>query len=133
MLIAALLSGRGVPARLLLAWRAGRFDLLVCPLLLDELARVLARPKLRRRVSADDDTTYVEMLRRSASLREDPPVVEAVSPDPGDDYLIAFARSAGAQFLVSGDRHLTGLARSLPWILTPRQFEARLESRVRPG
>lgn len=48
--------------------------------------------------------------------------VDALSPDPDDDYLIALARVAGADYLVSGDRHLLDLADPDPPVLTPRQF-----------
>jgi putative PIN family toxin of toxin-antitoxin system len=49
--VAAVTSREGVSARLLLAARAGRFQLFVSPLLLEELADVLTRPKLRRHLT----------------------------------------------------------------------------------
>jgi predicted nucleic acid-binding protein len=39
---------------------------------------------------------------------------------------MTLARAARATYLVSGDRHLTGLADPTPPILTPRQFRDRL-------
>lgn len=41
---------------------------------------------------------------------------------PDDDYLIALARIANADYLVSGDRHLLDLAEPNPPVLTSRQF-----------
>lgn len=131
VLIAALLSPRGAPALLLSYWWDGRFDLLVCRRLLTELAGVLERPKFRPYVPISEALRYVDMLRRSAMLLEDPSTVEPLTPDPGDDYLVAFARQAGAHVLVSGDLHLTKLRRPRPPVLTPRQFANRLE-RDRP-
>lgn len=127
VLIAALLSPHGTPALLLGAWWDGRFDLLVCRRLLAELASVLERPKFRPYVPIPDTRRYVEMLRRSALLLDDPSDVEPLTPDPGDDYLVAFARQAGAHVLVSGDPHLTKLRRPRPPVLTPWQFVDRLE------
>ena len=92
VIIAALISSIGSPARLLEAWRAGRFELVVSPLLLAELERALAYPKLRKRIAADDADAAVEWLRRHATVLLDPSdVPPARSVDPGDDYLIALA------------------------------------------
>lgn len=127
VLIAALISPKGSPARVLLAWRSGRFELLVSTLVLDELERALAYPKLRRRVSSDDAKAALAWLRQDATIRPDPsgePPVHAV--DPGDDYLIALAAAEKA-LLVSGDDHLLRLAGSIP-VQTPAAFLANLEA-----
>jgi hypothetical protein len=49
-----------------------------------------------------------------------------LSPDPDDDYLIALARIAEADYLVSGDRHLTAISDPIAPVLTPREFRDRL-------
>ena len=121
ILISALLSPRGAPARLVAHWLAGEFELVVSERLLTELERALAYPKLRARISADDATAFVEFLRESADVTADPPeTLPAGSPDPGDDYLIALAAASRAA-LVSGDRHLLGLGERLP-ILRAQAF-----------
>jgi predicted nucleic acid-binding protein len=53
---------------------------------------------------------------------DDPAALLGASPDPDDDYLIALARAANADYLVSGDRHLLDLEAPDPPVLTPRQF-----------
>lgn len=128
VLIAALISPHGTPARLLLAWREGAFELVTSPKLLRELGRVLAREKFRRYVSLDEAEEYVRMIQRGATLVADPPDPLPVTPDPGDDYLPALARAAKAHFLVSGDPHLTELTDPTTPVLTPRKFFDRLES-----
>ncbi len=50
-----------------------------------------------------------------------------LTADPDDDYLVALARAAGADYLVSGDRHLLELTDPEPPVLTPREFLALLE------
>jgi predicted nucleic acid-binding protein len=55
-------------------------------------------------------------------LIDDPPARPGLSPDPDDDYLVALARAGAADYLVSGDRHLLGMADPEPPVLTPRQF-----------
>lgn len=53
VIVSALLSPTGSPARILRAWTDGAFDLIVSPMLLDGLARVLAYPKLRPHITTD--------------------------------------------------------------------------------
>ncbi len=123
VLISALLSATGAPAQVLRAWLGGRFELVVSPLLLAELDRALAYPKLRKRISPEDAKRFVELLQRSATVAQDP---DAEPPrrsvDPGDDYLIALAAAERAA-LVSGDKHLLALEGDLP-IFAPAAFLA---------
>ncbi len=126
VLISAVLSRRGAPARLLLAWQAGAFELVVSPLLLAELRRALGYPKLTRLVPAADADAFVAWLARSARVAADPSGPSPVlSADAADDYLISLAAAERA-VLVSGDRHLTELAGRIP-VSTPAEFLAQLE------
>ncbi len=121
VIISALLTPRGSPARVLRAWLDGAFDLVISSLLLAELERALAYPKLRARVDPAEAEELVELLRREAEMFEDPTDPPGVcSPDPGDDYLIALAIAAQAA-IASGDGHLLGLARRLP-VYSPVAF-----------
>ncbi len=124
--IAAILSKRGAPAGILLAWLEGRFDLVVSPKLLAELDAVLRRPKFRPYVTEEEADAYVGLFRNFATSAPDPARVERVSPDPGDDYLVALARASQADLLVSGDPHLTRL-RGRQAVVTPRAFLNSLE------
>jgi putative PIN family toxin of toxin-antitoxin system len=126
VLVSALLSRTGTPARLVQLWIAGAFDLVVSDLLLAEVERALAYPKVSRRVSPTDAADFIALLRRFAVLAPDPdeaPAIRAV--DPKDDYLIALAAREQSP-LVSGDADLLGLGPRLP-ILTPRQLLDELE------
>jgi len=126
VLISAILSPRGSPARLLLAWQAGAFELVESPALLAELARALAYPKLARLIPAADAAAFVTWIADSAVLAADPATAPLVrSIDPNDDYLVALAWSERA-VLVSGDGHLTVLADRLP-VRTPAEFLAALD------
>ncbi len=129
VLISAVLSPRGTPARLLVTWQAGAFELVVSPLLLTELRRALAYPKLAKLVSSADADAFVAWLGRAAQLAADPPAPPPVrSEDPADDYLIALAAAERA-VLVSGDGHLTVLAGQIP-VRTPAEFLAELEGGI---
>jgi putative PIN family toxin of toxin-antitoxin system len=126
-LIAAAISKSGAPAELLEPWRDGEFDLVVSPNLLDELEDVLLRPKFSVFASGDDVRAYVEALEAGGVAFDDPVDPPTVTSDPGDDYLIALALVAGADAIVSGDRHLTELAGPPVPVLTPRALLERLE------
>ncbi len=126
VLISAILSRRGSPARLVLAWQAGAFELVVSPALLAELARALAYPKIARLVPSADAEAYVAWIARSAVLAADPVGAPSIrSADPDDDYLVALAMAERA-VLVSGDAHLTVLADRLP-VRIPADFLALLD------
>jgi putative PIN family toxin of toxin-antitoxin system len=123
VLVSALITPTGTPAKLLTATRGGNFELIVSPLLLEELKLVLQREKFRRYVDLGVVDRYVELLRRDAAMATDPtepPPIRCADPD--DDYLIALAHSSGAA-LVSGDGHLLELAGEIP-IFTPSEFFA---------
>ncbi len=126
VLISALLAPHGTPARVLRAWLDGAFELLASDALLTELDRALAYPKLRRRIEAGEAKELIEMLSREARMTNDPQEPPSkVSPDPGDDYLIVLGEVAQAA-IVSGDRHLLGLAADLP-VYSPAEFLALLD------
>lgn len=126
VLISALLSRTGAPARLLLAWQQGRFELIVSPALLAELGRALAYPKLQRLIPTSDAEAFMAWLSRSAFLSRDPDASPPVrSVDPGDDYLLSLAADQRA-VLVSGDGHLLALAGEFP-IRTPAAFLSGLD------
>lgn len=86
-------------------------------------ADVLVSAPISKAGPTDTARDFVDGLREDAGLIDDPPAVAGLTPDRDDDYLmIALARVARADYLVSGDRHLTGLVDPVPRVLTPRQF-----------
>ena len=125
ILIAALLSRAGAPAKVVSRSLAGEFELIVSEALLAELERALAYPKLPARIGIEVAPEFVLLLRESASLAADPPTTTRRSADPGDDYLLMLAESTSA-VLVSGDHHLLDLQGQLP-IQSARAFLEALE------
>lgn len=128
VIISGLLSPAGSPAKVLRAWEGGEFELVASELLLDELARALAYPKLRQLISEEEADAVLAWIIGSATAAPDPESPPPVhSDDPGDDYLIALA-SAERAALVSGDKHLLDLAGEIP-VYSPRQFLGLLAER----
>ena len=66
-----------------------------------EIARVLARPRLRRFLHAGEAAAIVENIAALALVPDDPPAVD-LSPDPADNPIRAIA--GRADLIVSGDR-----------------------------
>ena len=122
VLVSAVISTVGPPRQIVDAWVDGRLELVASPSLLGELREVLDRPKFRRWVSTATATEFIDGLAQDALIAEDPSARSGLSPDPDDDYLIALARAANTDHLVSGDRHLLDLDDPQPPVLTPRQF-----------
>jgi len=126
VLVAGLISATGAPRMLMQNWILGDFELVASPALLHELENVLLRPKFRRYVTEPEVRAYVDLVRQLATIVPDPPPIAGLTPDPGDDYLVALARAGVVQTLVSGNQHLCDLVNPVPPVFTPRQYLDRL-------
>ncbi|HEY5261417.1 MAG TPA: putative toxin-antitoxin system toxin component, PIN family [Solirubrobacteraceae bacterium] len=123
VLVSAFISQRGAtPDRIVRAWREGAFELVVSPRLIAELTDVLGRPKFKAQAGDGRARAFIAALASDALRIEDPPDPPSVVADVDDDYLLALAEAAGADVIVSGDGHLTGLDDPTTRVMTPRQF-----------
>jgi putative PIN family toxin of toxin-antitoxin system len=108
ILLSALLSPLGAPAKLLDAWERKKFTLVACDALILELRDVAARPFFRTRLRAGAAELLAAGLRDFSlfcrDLHSGP-----VAPDPKDTYLLALAEASQADFLVTGDKELLSL------------------------
>jgi uncharacterized protein len=123
VLLSSLLVRGTPPDRLYEAWRQGRFDLVSCERQLEEINRVSRRPRVRERLRPAEAGRLVNEIRHLAILCE-PTEEVAVSSDPDDDFLLAVAAAARADFLVTGDKvHLLTLGcHGATRIVTARQL-----------
>ena len=106
VVISALVS-RGTTYAVWRRWLddASAYMPVTCPMLLAELEKVLARPKFAS-IAADTRQDALDRLSRDAEFVEDPPVVVGATDDPKDDYLVALAKAAAVDGVVSGDPHI---------------------------
>jgi putative PIN family toxin of toxin-antitoxin system len=107
----AVLVPVGRPAQILQAWRAGHFELVLSPAILAEVHRVLLYPRLQRKhgwgeVQVDD---FLAGITSAVTLTPGTLSVQAILDDPTDDKYVACALEAGAEYIVSGDKHLIQL------------------------
>ena len=127
VLVSALISRLGAPARLVELWLEGEFELVVCKTLLDEVQRTLNQPRNSSRVASEDAVRFVRLLQELGEVVADPEGAPPIhSDDPGDDYLLELAARERTP-LVSGDAHVLALSDRLP-ISSPRAFLQQLES-----
>ncbi len=95
------------PPCLLYADLAGaRFEAILCPELLGEVTDTLRKPYFMERTGESGIEDIVDGIAEAGTVLEDPVEVEAILRDPKDDYLLALAREASAEAIVSGDKHL---------------------------
>ena len=125
---------KGPPHALWAQVRAGALRWVSSPLLLAELAEVLARPKFNA-IFERTRTSPLQVLveaQKLAECFEPPPLPHPVCRDPDDDHLLALARAAQVELIVSGDDDLLTLGhfQGIP-ILSPAQASALVQGRIR--
>jgi uncharacterized protein len=98
--------GGGAPWLILAALLDFDFEAIVCPRLIGEFRHALTNDYFRERFDSDDLAEIVANVEEAAIKYDDPQEIEALLRDPDDDYLVALAREAGADVIVTGDRDL---------------------------
>ena len=136
VLVSALISRKGAPARLLEYWQEERFDVVISPAILREVQRVLHYPKLQQRyhLSEEGIQRFLRLLRRQAIGVEPSEELTVIQHDPTDNRYLECAIAGEADIIVSGDHHLVELGEYQGvQILTPAGFLSllRLEGRSR--
>lgn len=103
LLVSALISSQGPPAELFDLWGEDRYELVTSISQLRELERVLAYPRLAKRLPTDLVEAVLFRLANSAILATDLPSVEQ-SSDPDDNRILATAIAGKADLIASGNR-----------------------------
>ncbi|MDE0029214.1 MAG: putative toxin-antitoxin system toxin component, PIN family [Deltaproteobacteria bacterium] len=127
ILISALITKGTPPDLLYQAWLRGEIELVTSLAQLSEMAQVLARPRLRRFVDADEAAAIVENIGARAVVQRELPVVD-LSADPDDNPILATAIDGKADLLVTGDKkHLLalGVVEGIP-VVTAREALSRV-------
>lgn len=130
-LVSAFLTPKGTPGQLLRAAHRDVFDLCLSAEIIQETAAVLERPKIAERYRRGPDAVRAFCLGLSgtSAMVASLPKIDAVPDDPEDNMIVATAVAAGADYLVTGDRHLLSLEQYQGIrIVTPRQFLDLLRS-----
>ena len=105
VLVPSFLNPRGAPRRVIDLWKSGAVTLCLSREIIAEYAEVLSRFGLA------EGPELKELLdlfasRMNVIFTPKPPLLPIVPEDPADEKFIGCAVAAGAEYLVSGDKHL---------------------------
>src|SRR5208283_632263 len=123
--VSALLKPHSNPAKIVRLVYVGDLTLLLSPAILDELQRVLSYPKIKKlhRRTPEEIERFLRTLDKIAVMTPGLLGVSAIANDPSGNIYLACAVEGSADFIVSGDHHLTDLKtfRGIP-IVNPAIF-----------
>ncbi len=128
LFISAFLSPRGKPASILAMCVSGEMDLLISPAILKEITLVLGYAKILRLLKKQGITRIyiaekLQKVIKTAIMVPGDLTVHHIESDPSDNDILACALEGRADYIISGDHHLTDLGsfQGIP-ILTPDVF-----------
>ena len=130
VLVSRAISEKRAPAIIFRLLGQGAFEHIVSQALLDEYRRALTYDhvrKLHRRTDAQVIALLLD-VEQAATLVHPAISLAVVSDDPDDNKVLECAVAGGANYIVSGDKHLLGLREYQGIrILSPTEFLSVLE------
>lgn len=126
VLLSGLMLPDSTPGKIVGAWRKRNFYLIVSEITLAEIARVLAYPKIRKRLNWDDEciARYIALIRFEAEVVDIVGVEANVPADSNDNHLLATLIVSNADWLITGDSDFNELIGLHP-IISPGEFVRR--------
>ncbi|MBM3181313.1 MAG: putative toxin-antitoxin system toxin component, PIN family [Chloroflexi bacterium] len=117
----------GALEAIIVAWKSGKFTLVVSDAIADEYHTILKRPKFKVEHAELDD--FSALLLDKAEFVIPLETANAILADPTDNKFLEAAIAGKVNLIVSGDNHLLELKsfREIP-IITAREFITWLES-----
>jgi putative PIN family toxin of toxin-antitoxin system len=123
-ILVSALFWRGAPYRCVVVAEAGLFELIIADAIMDEFAEVLAEKFLLSREEIAEAVGFIQKIGRTVDISGK---LRAVKADADDDKFLEAALAAGAEYVVSGDRHLLQLGKfQHVKILTAQTFLDRI-------
>lgn len=123
----AAFATEGLCAKLLTRVNLGDFQLYTCPYILKELQQNLKRKLSLSKVEMEEIFSLIEEISESVTPEKFGIEVAKVCRDKDDDNIIAGAKAAGVDYIVTGDNDLLVLdVYEGIEIINPRAFEILL-------
>jgi putative PIN family toxin of toxin-antitoxin system len=123
--VSALLKPGSTPDKIIQMVREEKVLLLMSDTICDEMFRVLTYPKIRKRLAVSDADlqNFVQLLRTVAIITPGIINLPPLASDPDDTKFLVCAVEGRADYIISGDHHLTDLLifRGIR-IVTPADF-----------
>jgi putative PIN family toxin of toxin-antitoxin system len=130
VIVSAVLSPRGTPSRILELGQARAFTLTLSEALLSEYEEVLLSADMldRYHLVPDEIVDLLSSFVQLANIVKAEENLEVIERDPDDNRVLECAVAGGADYIVSGDKHLLDLGEYEGIrILSPADFLRVLE------
>ncbi len=108
VLVSALIKS-GKPRELIWMIIEGKLQLILSKSILEEFLEVTEDSRIRRYVDENDIIVYLSSLGSIAKMVRIKSNFKVVKEDPEDDIILRTAKDGGAQYIISGDKHLLSL------------------------
>lgn len=125
ILVSGTLTTTTPPGKILNAWRAGQFELIISAHILDELERTLQKPYFQNNLTSQAISNFVDLLQNETTITPITLKIQGVATHLEDDLILATAVSAKADYLVTGDGPLlakVGNSYQGITLVTPKHF-----------
>ena len=111
---------KGVPYEVVRKSLTGEFLIIISPEIIEEISERLLN---KFKFPLADANDFIEIITINSYIVEPKNKLKVVKEDPNDDKIIECAYEGGADYIVSGDKHLLRLKeyRRIK-IITPREF-----------
>ena len=112
---------KGISNRIIIAWRARKFDLVNSLMNVEELIKILKFFKID--MSDEHIKEWVTLIVENSIIVDVVGKIKIVKDDPTDDKFIETALNGNADFIISQDRHLLDI-KEFEGIkmVTPKEF-----------
>ena len=112
---------KGISNRIIIAWRAGKFDLVNSLMNVEELIKILKFFKID--MSDEHIKEWVTLIVENSIIVDVAGKIKIVKDDPTDDKFIETALNGNADYIISQDRHLLDI-KEFDGIkmVTPKEF-----------
>lgn len=122
VLVSGIAYPKGIPGRIVGAWRQGSLVVALSRHILVELGRALPRVNHRLNWTQQEIEDEVDALGILAVAVEPEKVVPGTVRDPGDLLVFGTLLASKADYLITGDGDLLALAQQYPAIISPADF-----------
>jgi len=112
---------KGPPFHILLAWKNGKFNLIITHEILEEYKRVIE--ELSESFPSVHTAGIIEKIAMNSVLTFSVNLLEPICTDPDDDKFFAAAIASKTKIIISGDKHLLSKSGySEIKVLRPKEF-----------
>lgn len=135
VILSGTILGYGPSYEILEAWRRDRFLLVISEAMLEEAHEKLREPRIQRnyKISQGEVQRLLQALRKHSRLVPGRLTIRIIEEDPEDDQVIIAAVEGGADYIISGDRHLRDLGEYQGIkVLSPARFAEMLRAEPHP-